>query len=124
MNASDGFDVVIVCCSSDLQAKYWQQRLEAGRGSVMPTTSIVLSVQEDWPGGAGNGACRGHTAGASVLQDAAVDSTLQLNPSHPPHSPHSSLCSAGHLVRVSECVEIGQRKPLVRHRCGTPRRQD
>ena len=58
MNASDGFDVVIVCCSSDLQAKYWQQRLEAGRGSVMPTTSIVLSVQEDWPGGAGNGTCR------------------------------------------------------------------
>ena len=68
MNASDGFDVVIVCCSSDLQAKYWQQRLEAGRGSVMPTTSIVLSVQEDWPGGAGNGACRGHTAGAPILR--------------------------------------------------------
>jgi hypothetical protein len=55
MSGSEGFDVVIVCCSSDLQAKYWQKRLEAGRGSVLPKTSIVLSVQEDWPGGAGNG---------------------------------------------------------------------
>jgi hypothetical protein len=50
-----GFDVVIVCCSSQKQANYWQKRLEDGRGSIMPTTSTVLAVQEDWPGGAGNG---------------------------------------------------------------------
>ena len=55
MNKLEGFNVVIICCSSSLQAKYWQQRLEAGRGSVLPTNSIVLSVEEDWPGGAGNG---------------------------------------------------------------------
>ena len=55
MNKLEGFNVVIICCSSSLQAKYWQQRLEAGRGSVLPTSSIVLAVEEDWPGGAGNG---------------------------------------------------------------------
>jgi len=55
MNSLEGFDVVIVCCSSQKQANYWQKRLEDGRGSIMPATSIVLAVQEDWPGGAGNG---------------------------------------------------------------------
>jgi hypothetical protein len=55
MNSLEGFDVVIVCCSSDLQANYWQKRLESGRGSVISEGCIVLSVQEDWPGGAGNG---------------------------------------------------------------------
>ena len=55
MNKLEGFKVVIICCSSLLQAKYWQQRLEAGRGSVLPIDSVVLSVEEDWLGGAGNG---------------------------------------------------------------------
>lgn len=55
MNSLEGFDVVIVCCSSQKQANYWQKRLEDGRGSIMPLSSIVLAVQEDWPGGAGNG---------------------------------------------------------------------
>lgn len=55
MNKLEGFNVVIICCSSSLQAKYWQQRLEAGRGSVLAIDSVVLSVEEDWPGGAGNG---------------------------------------------------------------------
>ena len=55
MNSLEGFDVVIVCCSSQLQADYWQDRLESVRGSVLPKSSVVLAVQEDWPGGAGNG---------------------------------------------------------------------
>ena len=54
MNTSDGFNVVIVCCSSAQQARYWQKRLEEGRGNVLPKKCIVISVQEDWPGGAGN----------------------------------------------------------------------
>lgn len=54
MNPSYGFNVVIVCCSSAQQARYWQKRLEGGRGSVLPSSSVVLCVQEDWPGGAGN----------------------------------------------------------------------
>lgn len=34
--------------------QFWQTRLEASRGSVIPSSAIVLSVFEDWPGGAGN----------------------------------------------------------------------
>eukprot|EP01041_Mallomonas_annulata_P006356 gene6356-12854_t len=54
MNSLVGFSVIIVCCSSAQQARYWQKRLEGGRGSVLPMNAIVLAVQEDWPGGAGN----------------------------------------------------------------------
>lgn len=54
MNSLVGFDVVIICCSSSKQANYWQKRLEDGRGSILPKESLVLAVQEDWPGGAGN----------------------------------------------------------------------
>jgi hypothetical protein len=55
MNQLEGFNAIIVCCSNAQQARYWQKRLEEGRGSVLPLNSVVLSVQEDWPGGAGNG---------------------------------------------------------------------
>ena len=55
MNSLEGFNVVIVCCSSPLQANYWQSRLEDGKGSVIASSSVVLAVHEDWPGGAGNG---------------------------------------------------------------------
>lgn len=54
MNRLEGFNVVIVCCSSEKQAEYWQSRLEKGRGSVIPAHAAVLAVEEDWPGGAGN----------------------------------------------------------------------
>ena len=50
MRKSSGFSVVIVCCSSKAQARYWQKRLEEGRGSLLQTNTIVLSVEEDWPG--------------------------------------------------------------------------
>lgn len=36
------------------EMKYWQKRLEAGRGVVIPPSALVLSVFEDWEGGAGN----------------------------------------------------------------------
>ena len=57
MNRLEGFDVIIICCSSAKQADYWQQRLEKGKGSILSSSAIVLSVEEDWPGGAGNGKC-------------------------------------------------------------------
>jgi hypothetical protein len=55
MNKLDGFDVVIICCSSSKQAEYWQQRLEKGKGSILSSKALVFAVEEDWPGGAGNG---------------------------------------------------------------------
>ena len=36
-------------------ADYWQVRLESGKGSVISQDTLVISVFEDWPGGAGNG---------------------------------------------------------------------
>ena len=55
MNAENGFDIVIVCTSDVSQETYWQSRLEATRGQIMPESSVVLAVYEDWVGGAGNG---------------------------------------------------------------------
>jgi hypothetical protein len=54
ITSENGFNVIIVCCSSDQQAGYWQQRLEDGRGSLLPSSTLVLAVSEDWDGGAGN----------------------------------------------------------------------
>mmetsp|Transcript_12141 Transcript_12141/g.10978 ORF Transcript_12141/g.10978 Transcript_12141/m.10978 type:complete len:537 (-) Transcript_12141:68-1678(-) len=54
MNTLDGFNIVIVCCSSQLQADYWQGRLTKAKGSIIPLDSVVVAVEEDWPGGAGN----------------------------------------------------------------------
>jgi hypothetical protein len=57
MNKLEGFNVVIICCSSSTLAEYWQARLEQGKGSILSPSSLVLCVEEDWPGGAGNGRC-------------------------------------------------------------------
>lgn len=56
MNSLEGFDVVIVCCSSGKLADFWQHRLDQCKGSILSPKSIVVAVEEDWPGGAGNGA--------------------------------------------------------------------
>lgn len=55
MNELCGFSVVVVCCSNEALAAYWQKRLESGAGSIVPRDSIMVAVFEDWPGGAGNG---------------------------------------------------------------------
>lgn len=55
MTWESGYDVIIVCCSSGEQARYWQRRLDDNRGTLIPSNCIVLAVKEDWPGGAGNG---------------------------------------------------------------------
>jgi len=56
MSGLEGYDVVIVCCSGEKQADYWQARLTAVRGQVLPASCKVLAVFEDWGGdGAGNG---------------------------------------------------------------------
>lgn len=54
-SGTEGFDVIILCCGTLLQASYWQKKLDEGKGSCLPSTSLVFAVEEDWPGGAGNG---------------------------------------------------------------------
>jgi hypothetical protein len=55
LSGTEGFDVIILCCGTSLQATYWQDRLEKGKGSCLPSHALVFAVEEDWPGGAGNG---------------------------------------------------------------------
>jgi hypothetical protein len=73
MNALEGFDVTIVCCSSQKQANYWQKRLEDGKGSILPPKALVIAVQEDWPGGAGNGK---YLASIVILSDSFIMTSL------------------------------------------------
>ncbi|CAE8618345.1 unnamed protein product, partial [Polarella glacialis] len=54
MEGNKGYDVNIVCTSDGNQALYWEQKLSAGRGTVIPMSSVVIAVDEDWDGGAGN----------------------------------------------------------------------
>jgi hypothetical protein len=46
MTWEKGFDVLIVCCSSGQQARYWQRRLDDGRGTLLPSNCVVLAVKE------------------------------------------------------------------------------
>ncbi len=54
MSEMVNFDVIIVCTNNAKVADYWQQRLESGVGTFLPTCTVVLAVDEDWKGGAGN----------------------------------------------------------------------
>lgn len=49
-----GMDIVIISTACPRQAQYWQERLEETRGQVCCPNSTIISVYEDWPGGAGN----------------------------------------------------------------------
>ncbi|CAK8989984.1 Uncharacterized protein SCF082_LOCUS2064 [Durusdinium trenchii] len=55
MQAPGGFDFVIICCSDLSAENYWQERLSQTIREVTGTSSNVICVHEDWPGGAGNG---------------------------------------------------------------------
>ncbi|KAG9400632.1 hypothetical protein AC1031_010847 [Aphanomyces cochlioides] len=83
MNRLDGYDVVIVCCSTPFQASYWQKRLMATRGEISPANMKVIAVYEDWVGGAGNGlgtlyAYQKAVAEGKALYGAEFDLTAQL----------------------------------------------
>ena len=55
MNQLNGYSIVIVCCSTLKQCAYWKDRLERGKGNLLANDTIIICVEEDWPGGAGNG---------------------------------------------------------------------
>lgn len=50
-----GMDVIIVSTTSKDQEDFWQERLTAGLGQIGKQDAVVVAVNEDWPGGAGNG---------------------------------------------------------------------
>ena len=56
MDATVGYDAVIVCTSNAAQEAYWQERLEATAGQAAKKGAVILAVHEDWAAdGAGNG---------------------------------------------------------------------
>mmetsp|Transcript_93662 Transcript_93662/g.166657 ORF Transcript_93662/g.166657 Transcript_93662/m.166657 type:complete len:574 (-) Transcript_93662:238-1959(-) len=56
MTPEAGFDVIIVCTSTEAQARFWQDRLGATRGAIAPASCVICAVHEDWnSSGAGNG---------------------------------------------------------------------
>ena len=56
MDASRGFDAVVVCTSNAAQEAYWQRRLELTRGQAAKEGATIVCVHEDWAkDGAGNG---------------------------------------------------------------------
>lgn len=50
-----GMDVIIVSAENKTQEDEWQHHLEGLLGDLIKPTAKVISVTEDWPGGAGNG---------------------------------------------------------------------
>ncbi|EQC29329.1 hypothetical protein SDRG_12998 [Saprolegnia diclina VS20] len=86
MNSLLGYDVVVVCCSTPFQAAYWQKRLMATRGTISPLDMKVITVHEDWVGGAGNGlgtlyAYQKAVAEGKALYGPAFDLTEELKAS-------------------------------------------
>mmetsp|Transcript_5876 Transcript_5876/g.8062 ORF Transcript_5876/g.8062 Transcript_5876/m.8062 type:complete len:549 (+) Transcript_5876:78-1724(+) len=82
MNDLQGFDVVIVCTGNEMQASYWQKKLEDARGKIMASDVKVIAVHEDWEGGAGNAlgtlyAFQNACEAASSLH--SIDLLAQLN---------------------------------------------
>ena len=48
-----GFDAIIVVSSNRAQSRFWQKQLTGATGSVIGKTTRIISLEEDWPGGAG-----------------------------------------------------------------------
>lgn len=48
-------DILIISTDTLLQKRFWEQRLASQKGCLLKKDAIILIVDEDWPGGAGNG---------------------------------------------------------------------
>ncbi|MBB63763.1 MAG: hypothetical protein CMO81_01730 [Waddliaceae bacterium] len=52
---NNGFDFVIISSHSVQLAEYWSARLKETSEQLLGSRTRILSIVEDWPGGAGNG---------------------------------------------------------------------
>ena len=50
-----GMDIIVISTTSRYQEHYWQNRLESTKGVITNSDAVIITVHEDWPGGAGNG---------------------------------------------------------------------
>jgi len=49
----NGFDYIIIVSSNKEQSVFWKDRFEALKGQIVPKNTNIISIEEDWPGGAG-----------------------------------------------------------------------
>jgi len=49
----NGFDYIIIVSSNKEQSVFWKDRFEALKGQVVHKNAKIISIEEDWPGGAG-----------------------------------------------------------------------
>ncbi len=65
-----GPDYLVVSTHSKREARYWKERLEERKGTLIPEKTEILTVIETWPGGAGNGlGTLDAFAGADLLEE-------------------------------------------------------
>lgn len=50
-----GFDILIVSTRNSSQEEFWYKRLRASLGAICKPDAVIITVEEDWPGGAGTG---------------------------------------------------------------------
>jgi hypothetical protein len=55
LKSKEGMDIVIISVQNPDQELFWERRLRETQGQVLKPQALLLVVQEDWPGGAGNG---------------------------------------------------------------------
>ncbi len=53
VDEGEGFAVIVVVSPTRAQAELWQRRLEGSQGTIVGKRSRIFSLEEDWPGGAG-----------------------------------------------------------------------
>jgi hypothetical protein len=122
-SSGSGYDVVIVCTGTQRQADFWQARLESGKGVLLPATSSVVAVHEDWPGGAGNGlgtfyaylkACAAAKERFDMVRQSLHTTLRQPVPAQWRHADGTWIagtapritapCSADHAARARACA--------------------
>lgn len=50
-----GFDILIISTQNSSQEEFWQKRLRSLKGAICKPDSLIITVAENWPGGAGTG---------------------------------------------------------------------
>lgn len=50
-----GFDILIISTQNSSQEEFWQKRLRSLRGTICKPDALIITVAENWPGGAGTG---------------------------------------------------------------------
>lgn len=51
----EGYDILIISTQNSSQEEFWQKRLRSVKGKICRPDALIITVAEQWPGGAGTG---------------------------------------------------------------------